>query len=310
MLSVRFPVARGGSRCQPAGVRIVWLYGPPAVGKSVTAWELVNRLAAAGPISAYVDIDQLGMSCCDETVDPGAHRLKGEALGAVAGQFARRGAQTLVVSGVVGLDLMSFYAESLAAYAPIFVRLRAPVAELRQRLEARGAYAEDWPGVEEYALEVDESDLGHPVVDAGAGTPAEVAVAVLAAVASRLDSPGPASSPRPAARPASAEDAGRALLLGGTTAVGKSTIGWRTFMTAGGPEKRCAFVDLRQLGFVGADGGAVDHELQAQNLGALWRVFRAHGARRLGVDGPGTAWPSGSTRGARGGTGTGARRVA
>lgn len=268
----------------------MWLYGPPAVGKSVTSWGLLNRLAVVDPATAYVDIDQLGMSYCDETVDPGAHRLTGDALRAVARQFAGHGARTLVVSGVVGLDLMSFYTESLTAFDPVFVRLRAPLAELRRRLEARGGYAEDWPGVEEYARQLDGSDLGHLVVDTGAGTPAQVAESVRAAVADRLDGPGTASSHRTTATGASADVGGQALLLGGTTAVGKSTIGWQVFMGAGGPEDRCAFVDLRQLGFVGVDGGAVDHQLQAQNLGALWRVFWSYGARRLIVNGPVTRW--------------------
>lgn len=270
-------------------MRIVWLYGPPAVGKSVTAWELLSRLDAIDGATAYVDIDQLGMSYCDETADPGAHRLKGEALGAVAHAFVSRGARTLVVSGVVGLDLMGFYAETLAGFAPVFVRLRAPHAELRRRLEARGIYAEGWPGVDEYARELDALDLGHPVVDTASGPPVQVAGAVLAAVSGRLGGAGAASSLPAAARTAPAVE-GRALLLGGTTAVGKSTIGWRTFMTARGQDERCAFVDLRQLGFVGAGGGSVDHHLQARAVQALWRVFWFHGARRLILNGPLTRW--------------------
>lgn len=271
-------------------VRIVWLYGPPAVGKSVTSWELLNRLAVVDPATAYVDIDQLGMSYCDETVDPGAHRLKGDALRAVARQFAGHGVRTLVVSGVVGLDLMSFYTESLTGFDPVFVRLSASLTELRRRLEARGRYAEDWPGVEEYALQLNWSDWGHLAVDTGAATPAQVAESVRAAVADRLGGPGTGPSHLTTATGASADVGGRALLLGGTTAVGKSTIGWQAFIGAGGTEDRCAFVDLRQLGFVGVDGGTVDHRLQAQNLSALWRVFWSHGARRLIVNGPVTRW--------------------
>ena len=277
-------------RCEPAVVRIVWLYGPPAVGKSVTSWELLNRLALMDPATAYVDIDQLGMSYCDETIDPGAHRLKADALRVVAAQFAGHGARTLVVSGVVGAGLMSLYDESLQAFAPIFVRLRAPLALLQRRLEARGSYAEDWAGVAEYAQHLDELDLGHPIIDTTTGTISQVADAVLAAMGSRRDAP--ATQPPPDVEPQerTAGVAGRALLLGGTTAVGKSTIGWQVFMAAGGPDERCAFVDLRQLGFIGVDGGTVDHPLQARNLGALWQVFRAHGANRLIVNGPVSRW--------------------
>ncbi|MFN8192719.1 MAG: hypothetical protein U0R80_00380 [Nocardioidaceae bacterium] len=267
-------------------MRILWLHGPPAVGKSVTAWELLNRLAADEPATAYVDIDQLGMSTCDETTDPGAHRLKAEALAAVAHEFARHGSPTLVVSGVVGLDLLPFSAQTLAGFDLSFVRLRAPLAELRRRLEGRGLYAEDWPGVEEYARELDVADLGHPVVDTAGASPAEVAASVLASLEGHHGAPAAGSTALSQPNAPDQHLDHRALLLGGTTAVGKSTIGWQAFMAAGGPDAGCAFVDLRQLGFVGRDGGSVDHGLQARNLGALWRVFRAHGAHRLIVNGP------------------------
>ena len=46
-----------------------------------------------------------------------------------------------------------------------------------------------------------------------------------------------------------------------------------------------AFVDLRQLGFLGEEGGPVDHDLQAATTGAVWRVFREAGARRLFLNG-------------------------
>lgn len=271
-------------------MRIVWLYGPPAVGKSVTSWELLNRLARVDPATAYVDIDQLGMSYCDEVIDPGAHLLKAEALLAVAGQFARHGARMLVVSGVVGIDLMSFYGESLQAFDPLFVRLTAAPAILQRRLEARGGYAEDWPGVEQYAQELDAQDVGHPTIDTSSGTVSHVADEILAVVAGQPSAAATRDIPGVGPATDTADVVGRALLLGGSTAVGKSTIGWQVFMAAGGPEERCAFVDLRQLGFMGVDGGAVDHHLQARNLGALWRVFRAHGARRLIVNGPVTSW--------------------
>ncbi|MCB0908095.1 MAG: hypothetical protein KDB63_13360 [Nocardioidaceae bacterium] len=242
------------------------------------------------PATAYVDIDQLGMSYCDEAIDPGAHRLKADALRVVAAQFARHGARTLVVSGVVGADLMALYDESLRAFDPLFIRLTAPVAALQRRLEARGGYAEDWAGVADYAQQLDALDLGHPIIDTTTGTVSQVADAVLAAVNSLRDAP--ATQPPPVDGPGAGTPgvAGRALLLGGTTAVGKSTIGWQVFMAAGGPDERCAFVDLRQLGFVGVDGGTVDHRLQARNLGALWQVFRAHGANRLIVNGPVSRW--------------------
>lgn len=69
-------------------VRILWLYGPQAVGKSVTSWELLNLLSERDPAIGYVDIDQLGMSCSNEREDPKCHLLKGRGLAAVAAEFA------------------------------------------------------------------------------------------------------------------------------------------------------------------------------------------------------------------------------
>ena len=269
-------------------MRIVWVHGPPAVGKSVTGWEMLNALARLDPAVGYVDIDQLGMSYSNENDDPGRHRLKGQALAAVAREFASLGAWTLVVSGVVGLDLKDFYAHELQHFDPAFVRLTASHAELRRRLATRGLYAEDWAGVEAYARTLDVLDLDHAVVESGPDTPAEVAARVLQVVEGLSEEHTAApQSAHPGRRLAPESDAaGQAVLIGGTTAVGKSTIGWEAFLAAREQGQRTAFVDLRQLGFFGAGGGSVDHPLQARAAGALWRVFTAHGAQLLIMNGP------------------------
>jgi len=80
-------------------VRILWLFGPPGAGKSVTTWELLNLLADGGEPTSYVDIDQLGMAAPQPRDDSEAHRYKTWALAAVSREHARRGATTLVVSG-------------------------------------------------------------------------------------------------------------------------------------------------------------------------------------------------------------------
>ena len=269
-------------------MRILWLYGPAAVGKSATAWEVLNQVASTGRVTGYVDIDQLGMSHCDESVDPGAHRLKAEALAAVADEFSRHGARTLVVSGVLDLGLMAFYSGVLAPFRPGFVRLSVDESVLRRRLESRGIYAEAWAEVADDARSLDRSPVGHPVVDTGTVTPAEVAARILASLDVTLDVtlddvPDPAGAPDQADSPI--DDPAAAVLIGGTTAVGKSTVGWQAFMAVR-EQRRTAFVDLRQLGFLGPDGGPVDHALQARSVGALWRVFRQHGAELLVMNGP------------------------
>ncbi|MBI4936584.1 MAG: hypothetical protein HY828_22125 [Actinobacteria bacterium] len=270
-------------------MRILWLYGPPAVGKSVTAWETLNTLAARDSATGYIDIDQLGMlhvEEADDHDDPHGHKLKGLGLAAVAAEFASVGVRTLVVSGVAGHDLTDFYAERLAPYDPAFVRLTTSYPELRRRLSARGAYAEEWADVEEHARTLDAANPDHPVVESGPGGPAEVAAQVLEAV-------GPLVDDTPAPRGTvslTAEDdisgGGQAVLIGGTTAVGKSTVGWQAFMATQRQGRPSAFVDLRQLGLVGVNGGDIDHDLQARAARALWQVFREHGAQALVMNGP------------------------
>lgn len=266
-------------------MRILWLYGPPAVGKSVTAWELLNTMAARDPATGYIDIDQLGMSHVDADEDPDGHMLKGRALAAVAAEFARQGVRMLVVSGVAGLELTEFYAKELKLYEPVFVRLTAPYAELRRRLSTRGVYAEDWVGVEKYARRLNTAEPDHLVIQCGPGAPAEVAAKVLELVGALL-----ADDQRSQAAVSLAADEGgshsRVVLIGGTTAVGKSTIGWQAFMATREQGIPSAFVDLRQLGFVGVGEGAIDHRLQAGAASSLWQVFRAHGAQLLIVNGP------------------------
>lgn len=271
-------------------MRIIWLHGPPAVGKSVTAWALLNALSDRDPATGYLDIDQIGMSPGDEVEDPERHLLKGRALAAVAAEFAGQRIETLVVSGVVGPELMDFYASELRGFDVALIRLTVGVDELRRRLESRGQYAEDWTGVEEYALALDAMHLEHPVVATDGGRPEDVARRVLQAIEAlplrRTPAPPAAAVPVEAARVDDPLRAPTALLIGGTTAVGKSTIGWEAFMATRDRGDRSAFIDLRQLGFVGREGGAVDHDLQARACGALWRVFRVAGADLLILNGP------------------------
>ena len=39
-------------------MRILWLFGPPGVGNSVTAWEVLDVPSDRGEPTTYVDIDQ------------------------------------------------------------------------------------------------------------------------------------------------------------------------------------------------------------------------------------------------------------
>jgi broad-specificity NMP kinase len=263
-------------------VRILWLFGPPGVGKSATCWELLNLLSERGERTAYVDIDQLGMADLAPGDPTGAHELKAWALAAVSRVHARRGATTLLVSGVLDPDEIDFHRRVLADFDLAMVRLSADEAVLQQRMDARDQYAEDWSGVLAEARRHEGARHGLPVVRTDRGGPAEVARRVLEEARTH-----PATSLDLAADPAPATPAstGRAVLITGSRAIGKSTIGWHAYLLARDRKVPTAFVDVRQLGFHGHAGGPTDHALQAATTGALWRVFRARGIQLLLLNG-------------------------
>ena len=152
-------------------VRILWLFGPPGVGKSVTAWELLNLLSDRNEPTAYIDIDQLGMADPEPRDDGEAHRHKTWALAAVGRVHAQRGATTLVVSGVLDPDQIEFSRHALADFDLALVRLTVDEAVLRRRMDARGHYAEDWSGVLADARRHEAAGHGLPVVRADGGSP-------------------------------------------------------------------------------------------------------------------------------------------
>lgn len=210
-------------------MRILWLFGPPGVGKSVTSWELLNFLNDRDEPTSYVDIDQLGMADPEPGDEGEAHVLKAWALAAVSRVHAQLGATTLVVSGVLDPDQMEFYRRALADFDLALVRLAVDEVVLRRRMDARGHYAEDWSGVSADARRHEAAGHNLPVVRTDGGSPSEVARRVLDAartlpVASfaRADEPTPTT----------AMDVGRAVLITGSRVIGKSTVGWLAFMRA------------------------------------------------------------------------------
>lgn len=266
-------------------MRILWLYGPPGVGKSTTAWAAMNLLADQGAATAYVDIDQLGMVVPPPADDPCAERLAARVLASVARVHALRGAETLVVSGVLDLDLMPFYLELLEPFSVAMVRLTVDEAELQERMEARGVDDEEWAEILDEAQVLESAFSEDPVVVSGGGaTPVEVARHVVAAAVHRPEVE-PRSTDQDAIRPPAGSAVGEAILVGGTTAVGTSQVAWSAFMILRGEGIPTGFLDLRQIGFVGRDGGPVDHDLQAASLAAVWPHFRAAGAKLLLLNG-------------------------
>jgi hypothetical protein len=237
---------------------VLWLSGPPGVGKTTVGWELFGRLS-----SGYVDIDQLGMCTPEPAGDPGRYRLKARALAAVAANFRAAGARCLVVPGVTdprgGI-------EPVPGTEVTTCRLRADPADLARRIAARGG-----PTVLAEALAHAEAvdRAPGPVVDTTGLSVAEVADRVL----DLTGWPTPFEPEQGAFHQFT--DPGEIVLLCGPAAVGKSAAGWQVYQQLGQTGRAVGFVDLDQISFHRPDLG---HRFRAANLAAVWHTFRAAGA--------------------------------
>jgi molybdopterin-guanine dinucleotide biosynthesis protein len=267
---------------------VLWLYGPPGVGKTTVTWELFRRLADEGRPVGYVDIDQLGMCYGPPTPenwapepagDHGRHRLEARTLDAVVQNFRDAGVHGVIVPGVV--DPVHGVPEHLIPHATLTaIRLRADRAELVDRLTARDHPFDDRAGTLAYADTLDRDDDGRPFLDTTGLTAAEVAGRIRtetgwpAAVSgpdqnrtrpdpsrsggagrSRSRGPDPSRSrgPDPSRSrgpdPSRSRGAGRILWICGPPATGKSTVGWLVYQQARQAGVTAAFVDLDQIGF-------------------------------------------------------------
>jgi adenylylsulfate kinase-like enzyme len=73
-------------------IPVLWLCGPPGVGKSTVGWAIYSQLVQSGLQTAYVDIDQLGICYPAPAADPGRYRMKARNLGGVVANFRAEGA--------------------------------------------------------------------------------------------------------------------------------------------------------------------------------------------------------------------------
>ena len=252
---------------------VLWLCGPPGVGKSTIAWKLFEGLPEG---AAYVDIDQLGMCYPALPSDPGRTELEGRILGDVAANVRAAGATCLVVSGYIDAS-SGIHAHYLRQCDLRVVRLRADKAELRRRLAGRGRVEEPTSFVEgalDHADELDAGTLNYPVLDT---TQLSIAQAletvregwpVLGRSVEGTWAP-PTHAP------------GEAVWLCGPPAVGKSIVGWTVYQRSLADGWTTAFVDLAQLGFMHGAGP----RLTASNVASAWAHFASYGAQRLVIVG-------------------------
>jgi adenylylsulfate kinase-like enzyme len=256
-------------------IPVLWLSGPPGVGKTAVAWEIYRRLQRAGADPAYVDVDQLGMCSPPLTDDPDRHTLKARNVAALRANFTAAGARTLIVSGVVdaqrGPDI-----DTLGG-TPVVARLRADPDALRARLRRRrGSFAQHEAAVEE-AQALDRSAFANRCIDTSGLSIDDAATRALRDIG---DSP-PAGKERSDSSSSDdgtgAHGGGEVLFLVGTTGVGKSTVGFRAYLEVLRSGGHAAYVDVDQIGFCST--APSDHSLRARNLAALWTNFHDAGAR-------------------------------
>ncbi|MGH3406998.1 MAG: hypothetical protein ACRDRJ_31520 [Streptosporangiaceae bacterium] len=273
-------MARSGLACR---VPVLWVCGPPGVGKSTVSWQLYTELAGAGVPVAFADSDQLAMCYPAPAGDPGRQHVKALNVGSVIPGFRSAGARCVIVNGV--LDAGGLDTALLPGAEVTICRLRADAGEVERRLlgrDERGSLAGLRIG--DQIGRLDDSRFADACVDTTGVLADDVAGLVRAACP---DWPGFTGDLRdaagqPAHRPGP-PSGGHVALITGPTGVGKSTIGFLVYqrcLTAG---LTAGYVDLGQIGFVEpADAGDPGHHrLRARNLAAIWRNYQAAGATHL-----------------------------
>jgi hypothetical protein len=136
------PVAKLGpapQRPERTPGEILWLCGPPAVGKSSVGWQMYRQIRRAGVSAAFVDLDQIGFFRPAPAGDPGNHRLKAANLGAVWRSFRDNGAACLIAVGPLRRpeDVVA-YTDAQPGATITLCRLHASRKVLADRVARRG----------------------------------------------------------------------------------------------------------------------------------------------------------------------------
>lgn len=275
--------ASGSDRTVP----VLWLCGPPGVGKTAVGWEIYEGLVRSGIQTGYVDIDQLGMCYPEVASDPGRHRMKARNLDAVVRGHRAAGARCVVVSGVVDAR-HGVHRDALTGMSLTVCRLRADEDELARRFVGRQGHADALPHVLREAADLDAGAVGDVCVDTTGLTVAEVARRVRERVpgwpaTGGHGSPSPVD-PKGHTGAAAVTGPSSVLWVCGATGVGKSTVAFQVYLKALRAGLTAAYVDLDQLAICGPT--PADHRLRAGTLAAVWRTYREAGAAALVMAGP------------------------
>jgi hypothetical protein len=117
--------------------RVIFLIGPPVVGKSVVGWSLFGR-ARARAVTGFVDLAQVGFLRPAPEDDADQHRFKAANVAALWSTFHAWGSHALVVNGAVpDPHVLRLYRQALPGADVVAIRLRAGPLELARRLMRR-----------------------------------------------------------------------------------------------------------------------------------------------------------------------------
>jgi hypothetical protein len=139
-------------------IRVLWLCGADAAGKSTVGWEIYNRLTGSGRAAAYLDIDYLGFCSPQPGGDP--TWLVERNLAAMWATFAEAGASYLVAAGVVVTrQQWQRYAAAIPDARTVLCRLRVAPRTQADRITRRavieagdgGTSADVLAGLDAYA---------------------------------------------------------------------------------------------------------------------------------------------------------------
>ncbi len=264
-------------------VPVLWICGPPGVGKTTVGWKIFHDLANINVLTGYIDIDQLGNCYPDPPNDPDRHRLQSRNLNAVIGTYRLAGARCVVVSGVID-PKTGPHLDAISGANVTVVRLRADFDELKARFLGRGMADELIDEVLAEAQSYDQLDIA-TVVDTTGRTATEVVDLVRADIGGWPKPSMKQTTPPPRQ---TFDTSGAVILLFGPTGVGKSTIGWQVWISILRSGATSAFVDLDQIGFLrpAPRDDPQNHHVKASNLTAIWSHYRAAGVQTLIAVGP------------------------
>jgi gluconate kinase len=146
---------------------LLWICGPPGVGKSTVSWQLYEELAVSGVRVAFADGDQLCMCYPAPAGDPDRQRVRALNVGAMIPNLRSAGAQCVIVNGVLGPAGLE--AGLLPGTRVTICRLRASIDTVERRLIARQGHREVsgelLREVRDAARRMDESSFVHACVD-------------------------------------------------------------------------------------------------------------------------------------------------